>query len=358
MFEGLGRRLGRDENDIRRQLARLVDPSSPPNSDATSAGGQAGLPLVRLAAKHRVTSNLIFHYPDVESLRAVYLADRGHEVKQRQADQQVLIALGEELEVVVLKGSVSKELLNPTLARRSSDLDLLVRIGSADRAGEILMSMGYAPDTTHQSRDQYRQLHHHDAPYVKDGGIRHTVEVHRHPLRNPVGRAVRADRFWDGAVDISLGDLVVRRLGDVDFAMNLAVHCFADEPTELRSVAETAAAFSRLSHDQQRELIAAAESPVLARAMLWSWVLVESTFPGTISPAVLDEVASRAELSRPYRMMSERIIGRFGTDLGAWYGWVAGMKVFLAANGALRASGLALAEIFVVVKRARSEARS
>ncbi|MEE9414261.1 MAG: nucleotidyltransferase family protein [Acidimicrobiales bacterium] len=343
------------ETLLRRELARLVDPSSTHPHDPDLASESAELDLVRLAAEHRVSSNLRTHFPAVESLRVLWLADSSHENKQREHDLVVLEELEKHLDVIVLKGSISKQLLNPELPRRSSDLDVLVRVEDVDRAGEILTAIGYLPDTTFESWEDYRTQHHHDAPFVKEAAIRHTVEVHRHPLRYPVGLCTPIDRFWDGAVDIELGSRTVRRLGDVDFALNLAVHCFEGEPTALRSVAETAASFQRLSDEQRIELIASTESPILAEALLWSLMLVNLTFRSTIPVATIDELASRSEMSTLRLRTGTRIIRRFGTDLRARHGVVAGMRIFFSGNGLKNATTMAFQEArSAAAKRSRT----
>ena len=187
-----------EARDARAALARAVDPVG----NFRDLDAAASLPLVRLAAAHRVSTYLAERFPDEPSLRALLMVERVQERVRRKHDLVVLDRLGKITEPIVLKGIVSQRLLNPDAPRRSGDLDVLVPEVALDAVTAELLAMGYTQDESFLSIADYRRLHHHDAPFVLAGDVAHTVEVHRHPLRNPVGSHVPVDRFFEGAIQM------------------------------------------------------------------------------------------------------------------------------------------------------------
>lgn len=344
-----------NERQLLQTLVALVNPLEAASSSG-ARDNSAPLPLLQLASRHRVSSYVNRLYPGGTSLRALLLADRAQEKKQRHHDLKIIDHLRTVTEPIVLKGLVSKQLLTPDIARRSSDLDLLIGEEHIDGVSKELAALGYRQTNRFMPIPEYRKRHHHDAPWVLEGTEQHTVEVHWHPLRNPIGSWVPVDRFFSGAVEMTIGEGVITRLSNVDFAFNLIVHAFEGEPTQLRAVVETALAVLRLSDSEVEQLAAAGSHPEVARVMAWSLTLVEVNFPGAVPEVLLDSLFGQAKISKPHRLIGERVLDRCGIDLDLWYGFRLGLDPLLSESSAVSALTGAARVMATEVRKARRSA--
>ena len=186
---------------------------------------------------------------------------------------------------------------------------------------------------------------------------RHVVEVHHHPLRNPIGREIDVARFWRNAVDFALDDLPLRRLGNVDFALHLAIHAYDGRPASLRSLLEAALAFRRLSPDQHDDLIAAGSTPLAARSLTWTYALIDETFPDAVPRRVVEGFGDHAGIGERHRRVGATILGYTGSDLELWYGLQAAVRGYLGASGAVVGAFAGVHSMVSHVQRARHAAR-
>src|SRR5690606_2839548 len=101
-----------------------------------------------------------------------------------------------DVEVVLLKGAAFQRAIHDSpLDRPTGDLDLLVDAAAAERAWEVVRSIGWDWDAATYRREQYRD-HHHLPPLTAAPGLR--LEIHTgifppgHPFRLDAGAMRRA----------------------------------------------------------------------------------------------------------------------------------------------------------------------
>ena len=141
----------------------------------------------------------------------------------------VLTAMSEQsIPVVVLKGIPLEESLYDHIGLRpSNDIDLLVKESALARTEIVLRSLGFAQTRETEVRGDFRQYHHHLAPYVHEHtGVR--VDLHWR-LISP-GRAYQldVDDFWERAEKVSVGVSQCLVLGNEDRLLHLLLHFLGD----------------------------------------------------------------------------------------------------------------------------------
>ena len=108
--------------------------------------------------------------------------------------------------------------------RRFIDLDILVRRRDVARAGEQLLSLGYAkPEGLNASRERFLLRHQHNLAFTRDGG-RLTVELHWEVSPASFASVPLGEGVWERAAFVRLHGAEVKCLAPEDLLLALAVH--------------------------------------------------------------------------------------------------------------------------------------
>jgi hypothetical protein len=201
-YDALGRDLDRADHEV-RALLPLV------HTNLREAGeGHEAMPQLR--SLHRVSA-----FRNMRLLATVggavgRLADAG-------------------IDVIVFKGSALSALYYAHPAdRMMGDVDILVRPGQAARAARLLESAGWVP----KGPLSMALRHDHSLRLPPDTSL----DLQWRPLHEPVPD----DRFWDGAVAVSVGGLAARALNPADQLLVTCAHATYGDATGARWVADVA----------------------------------------------------------------------------------------------------------------------
>ena len=151
-----------------------------------------------------------------------------HLLRERE---QVLEALVPHCPVILLKGAVLGHLVypDPTL-RSTNDLDLLIPSAAMPKAVTALEALGYVETNLFPSRPASRAAYHERllSRELVPGRVRQPVELHT-GFAQTFRHALDADSLFARSLPFAPDGLArlsphVRRLGDVDQLIHLAVH--------------------------------------------------------------------------------------------------------------------------------------
>ena len=141
----------------------------------------------------------------------------------------VLTAMSEQsIPVIVLKGIPLEESLYDHIGLRpSNDIDLLVEESALAQSEVVLRSLGFAQTGETEVHGDFRQHHHHLAPYVHE----HTgVKIDLHWRLISPGRPyqLKVDDFWERAEKVSVGGSQCLVLAIEDRLLHLLLHFLGD----------------------------------------------------------------------------------------------------------------------------------
>jgi hypothetical protein len=190
--------------------------------------------LFLLAGRHAVLPLLYKGLEDVDGLPAEFRA-RLREEFRRNATRNTLLAgemsrlarlfEAEGVPLLAYKGpALAQQAFGDIALRRFVDLDVIVRRTDARRAGELLLSLGYAkPEGLTDSHEEFLLRRQHNLAYTRDGGLL-IVELHwevapAHFAAVPIGEGV-----WERAGSVKLFGTDVRCPSPEDLLLALAVH--------------------------------------------------------------------------------------------------------------------------------------
>ncbi len=196
--------------------------------------------VIELAHWHRITGPL-FHrlrnsaeaesVPDGEidhlkghfthtAVRTLYIrSEFGRAVSALQA---------EGIDVMALKGvALLDQLYAEPGMREMSDIDILVRSESADRAQEIIQGLGYEPVGSESVQEQTRQVHRH-LPKLHNHDRELSFEVHTHFVASDSPLYFDIDTVWRRARHREIFGSQVLVPSPEHMLLHLCVHFFLD----------------------------------------------------------------------------------------------------------------------------------
>lgn len=144
---------------------------------------------------------------------------------------EVVAALrGERVEVIVLKGGALARTVYPHPALRTmADLDLLVRMEDADRAGAVLASLGFRlPASLPAGLVPFRQRFEGGMSWKRPRGGKTTLlDLHHHPVGLHLFRSsfpVEPGALWQAARPLALKGTEALQLSTEDTLIYLCIH--------------------------------------------------------------------------------------------------------------------------------------
>ncbi len=216
--------------------------------------------------------------------------------------KEILLAFSRVgIAVIVLKGAALAELVYHGLGLRTMlDLDLLVRKADLDLADDVLRQLGYVPDESYQSREWYREHHHHLAPYVA-GDRSLVLEVHHHvvPTVAPVSLAI--DDFWQRARPAQIASVPALVLSPQDLLLSICIHLcarqyFVRTLRDLSDIAATIAVYgAELDWDR---LVREATTYEASRCLYYSLWLAHCIVEAPLPPRLLNSLKAAAGIGR------------------------------------------------------------
>jgi hypothetical protein len=192
--------------------------------------------LYRLARRHAVLPLLQRGLEELSQGSAPRpLRERLRAKFRENATRNVLLA-GELVRISRLFGEAGVGLLaykGPALAvqaygdlalRRFVDLDVIVRRRDVARAGELLLSQGFAkPAGLTSSHERFLLRHQHNLAFTGGGG-KLTVELHWEVSPAPFASVPLGEDAWERAHGVTLHGAEVKCLAPEDLLLALAVH--------------------------------------------------------------------------------------------------------------------------------------
>lgn len=196
--------------------------------------------VMQLAHWHRMTGSLYAflrdNFPqsmlpkdDVEHLRGhyAYTAVRGMYIRS-EFSKAVKALQSERIEVMALKGvTLLGSVYRDAGTRDMSDIDLLVRSDSADRAQEIVQGLGYEPVGTEAVQEHTRQNHRH-LPKLHKHERELSFEVHTHVVSYQSPLQFDIETVWKHARPAELHGVEVLVPAPEHMLLHLALHFFLD----------------------------------------------------------------------------------------------------------------------------------
>ncbi len=159
------------------------------------------------------------HYRHV-AVRSLYIrSEFAKAVKALQAENIDVMAL----KGVALIGTAYKD----AGTREMSDIDLLVKLESADRAQEIVTNLGYKPVGSEATQEKTRETHRH-LPKLHDHDRELSMEVHTHFVSSTSPLHFDIESVWEHARTAKLHGVEVLLPSPEHMLLHLATHFFLD----------------------------------------------------------------------------------------------------------------------------------
>ncbi len=164
-------------------------------------------------------------------------------VRHRRANEVHLRALGEILDVFRTAGIEARVLKGPALMflvyrdpalRPVSDLDILVRPAEADRAQELLATLGFRAASADRVTREMR--HHLPAAIRASDGIAVQVELHRDALARDGLASIELDARREAPVAFDLNGHAAVTLGPHEMLWQICEHLVGTLPRPLRLI--------------------------------------------------------------------------------------------------------------------------
>ena len=176
---------------------------------------------------------------------------------------------GNDIEVVVLKGTANAHLLYPDpSARVFGDNDLLLRTGQFEAAVQALMELGYIRPVAPPQREFARRF---AKGATMKGPQGDEADLHRNLVFGTFGFAIDLDELFDSSVEFELGGRRLRALGPETRLLHACYHAALGDPDpRYSSVRDVAQMLAYGTHDDRRVLELAhrwRSTAVLARAI-------------------------------------------------------------------------------------------
>lgn len=181
-----------------------------------------------LVATHQYVSNL--RSSDVPQnvrlqLACLALGTKSRMMRLESRLEESLIALERAgIVVTLLKGAaLAKTVYGSFVSRPMNDIDLLISSDEIERAREIMLRTGWAPDATLPGDLSYAE-HHHLPPLVDSTGSGHRMELHSAllPRGNPF--AISLSELQRNSREIRVGPVRARVLSPTHHAVYIAIH--------------------------------------------------------------------------------------------------------------------------------------
>jgi hypothetical protein len=131
----------------------------------------------------------------------------------------------EGVPLLAYKGpALAQQAFGDITLRRYVDLDVIVRRGDAQRAGELLRSLGYLkPEGLTDSHEEFLLRRQHNLAYMRDGGLM-IVELHWEVAPAHFAAVAVGEGVWERATAVKLFGAEVRCPSPEDLLLALAVH--------------------------------------------------------------------------------------------------------------------------------------
>ena len=231
-------------------------------------------------------------------LRSLYRRSCVDQINASVKLKEILLAFSREgISVIVLKGAALAELVYHGLGLRTMlDVDLLVRKTDLDAADDVLCQLGYVADESYQSREWYREHHHHLAPYVaKDRSL--VLELHHHVVPTVASVSLPIDDFWQRSRPAQIASVSALVLSPQDLLLSICIHLslrqyFVRTLRDLSDIAATIAMYgTELDWDR---LVREAKTYEAARCLYYSLWLAHSILEAPLPPRLLKNLKSAA----------------------------------------------------------------
>lgn len=142
---------------------------------------------------------------------------------------RILMAMNEQsIPVIVLKGIPLEESLYDHIGLRpSNDIDLMVEESALAQTEGVLRSLGFVQTRESEVRGDFREHHHHLAPYVHEqSGVR--IDLHWRLISPGRSYQLNVDDFWERTERISVDGSHCLVLAVEDRLLHLLLHFLGD----------------------------------------------------------------------------------------------------------------------------------
>ena len=125
------------------------------------------------------------------------------------------------IEVITLKGMVLAESLYKDIGlRQISDIDLLLKYNDIEKAGNLLIELGYKNLNLKLKRDFHKNKHF---IFLKNGVI---IELHQHIYHYTEKFNIEIDNYWHQAKLYLINGVNTFVLSDIDMVQQLCIHLY------------------------------------------------------------------------------------------------------------------------------------
>lgn len=259
--------------------------------------------LTRLAVESHATPglwNVVSAFPNLpresEALQTVAVLNdlRRYHIRELLG-QTVRNLRAEGIEVLVLKGAalLAGAVEKPT-PRTMMDIDLLVTVGSPERAWRICQEKGWVIADPAVTEEQYRG-HHHLPPLVDRGGIAIGLELHRSLLSGTEQLGLDVQGLVARARTVTIRETEVRVPSCEDMLLHACLHfAWSNKLSRAawRTYADIHAIVSDPAFDWERFLALASTTRRIRQSCYWTLRMGSRVADLSVPPEVLARLDS------------------------------------------------------------------
>jgi hypothetical protein len=135
--------------------------------------------------------------------------------------QLIQVFTDNNISVIVLKGMFLAEKLYKDIGlRQISDIDLLLKYNDIEKAGNLLMELGFENLNLKLKRDFYKNKHF---IFLKKGVI---IELHQHVFHYTEKFNIDINKYWSQAKPQLINGVNAFVLSDIDMVQQLCIHLY------------------------------------------------------------------------------------------------------------------------------------
>lgn len=216
-----------------------------------------------------------------------------------------------EVPVLALKGAHLAEIVyRDVTLRPMGDVDLLVRRADLPRAEQVLLGLGYRPQTVPGGIQDY-SAHRHLPPFVKAGAV--PIEIHR-SIDESGCFQIYAEGLWERARIVRIAGVEALVLSPEDLLLHLCLHTAFQHGfrAPLRQIYDIVAVIDHHGPELDwRGLVRAAETSGLSKVCYYALAVAESLLGAGVPAETLAALETSGCDPRMVPVIREYVLLRF-----------------------------------------------
>lgn len=286
-------------------------------------------PLIYSNLKKAADSNQV-PTKTLEQFKGLYYRQAIQNMNLYHKLKEVLVAFSEEgIPVIVLKGAALAELVYQNIALRPMrDLDLLVRKEDLNAADHLLQKLGYFSNALYQTKEWYRDNHHHLAPYIaRDRTL--VLELHHHILWPTAPVSIPIQDLWQRARPATIASTTTLVFAPEDLLLHVCLHlsCTGEFLGKLRILCDIAETIGRYREEiVWAQLVREAQAYQVGKFLYYPLWLAQGMVKAEIPTGVMKHLKSsfhaRTFDDRSLKFITRRAVLMYDQEASPIPSWV------------------------------------